>query len=89
MNFNKYHFYNELKKAQDTSVTESLNENVNELNEAKKLDLDVVLDRFQDSDYAPDNSSLKDLENFIDFIREYLGDSPKGTILESKSKNTK
>ncbi len=89
MNFNKHHFLNELQKAQATSVTESLNESTQPLNEAKKLDLDVVLDRFQESDYEPDNSSLKDLENFVDFIREYLGDSPKGTILEARAYNLK
>ena len=84
MNFNKHHFLNELQKAKAANVSESLNESAAPLNEAQKLDLDVLLDRFQDSDYAPDNSSLKDLENFIDFCREYLGDSPKGTILEAK-----
>jgi len=50
-----------------------------EVNEKKSMDLDVLLSRFQDSDYSPSNSSLKDLENFIDFIREY---TPKGSIIE-------
>lgn len=50
-----------------------------EVNEKKSMDLDVLLDRFQDSDYSPSNSSLTDLENFIDFIREY---TPKGTIID-------
>ncbi len=89
MNFNKHHFLNELQKAQAANVSESLNESTETLNEAQKLDLDVLLDRFQDSDYSPDNSSLKDLENFIDFIREYLGDSPRGTILEARAYNLK
>lgn len=56
-----------------------VNEETVEVNEKKSMDLDVLLDRFQDSDYSPSNSSLKDLENFIDFIREY---TPKGTIIE-------
>ena len=55
-----------------------------EVNEKKVMDLDVLLMRFQDSDYSPSNSSLKDLENFIDFIREY---TPKGTIIESEEVN--
>tara|TARA_B100000900_G_C20538526_1_gene699383 strand:+ start:919 stop:1110 length:192 start_codon:yes stop_codon:yes gene_type:complete len=50
-----------------------------DLNEKKSMDLDVLLMRFQDSDYSPSNSSLGDLENFIDFIREY---TPKGSIIE-------
>ena len=64
--------------ATETNFLNKLNEG--ELNEKKVMDLDVLLDRFQDSDYSPSNSSLKDLENFIDFIRDYL---PKGTLVES------
>jgi hypothetical protein len=55
-----------------------------EVNEKKVMDLDVLLNRFQDSDYSPSNSSLKDLENFIDFIREY---TPKGSIIETVEVN--
>ena len=57
-----------------------------EVNEKKVMDLDVLLNRFQDSDYSPSNSSLKDLENFIDFIREY---TPKGTIIEQKMRRVR
>jgi len=59
-----------------------VNEETVEVNEKKSMDLDILLDRYQDSDYSPSNSSLKDLENFIDFIRDYMLDSPKGTIIE-------
>jgi hypothetical protein len=61
-----------------------INEETVEVNEKKSMDLDVLLDRFQDSDYSPSNSSLKDLENFIDFIREY---TPKGSIIETVEVN--
>ena len=59
--------------------------NESELNEKKVMDLDVLLNRFQDSDYDMDNSSLKDLENFVDFIRDYLDEAPRGTIIEADS----
>jgi hypothetical protein len=61
----------------------------NKLNENEIQNLDDLLDKFQDSDYAPSNSSLKDLENFIDFIRDLVSFDPNSSISHMKVTETK
>lgn len=68
---------------------EMVKKNENKLNENEIQNLDDLLDKFQDSDYAPSNSSLKDLENFIDFIRDLVSFDPNSSISHMKVTETK
>ena len=54
------------------------------LKEDEIQNLDDLLDKFQNSDYAPSNSSLGDLENFIDFIRDLVQFDPNTSISHMK-----